>query len=118
MSEQITPQYIAGALDCGGTFRERSRYGDGEKWSERSLWIACADHAHAQAIAAAGWDCTIRVRAGVWRCEFYRRDEILAVLEAARPFLIGCADVAGRWITELQIGAVAERKRQRQHSTE
>lgn len=115
MSEQITPQYIAGALDCGGTFRERSRYGDGEKWSERSLWLACADHAHAQAIAAV-WGGTVRTRAGVWRVEFYRRDEILAVLEAAKPYLIGCADVAGRWVVELRISNVAEKKRGKTHA--
>lgn len=112
---EISSQYLAGALDCGGTFRERSRYGDGEKWSERSLWLACANHGHAQAIAAV-WGGTVRTRAGIWRVEFYRRDEILRVLEAAKPFLIGTADIAGRWIVELQIGAVVERKRGKTHA--
>lgn len=114
---EITPQYIAGGLDGNGTFREKSRYGDGLSWCERSLWLACANHGHAQAIASV-WGGTVRTRAGVWRVEFYRRDEILAVLTAARPFLIGTADIAGRWIVELQITAVAERKRERKHITE
>lgn len=87
MSSKLHPAYIAGLIDAGGYYQKRRR----KTWTVYQLRVTMPSLEVAQLVANQFGGLVKNVSNG-WKVEWYKQEEIQAVLDYAKPYLLKIFD--------------------------